>query len=172
MGKEELCSGSLIKRLHFIYPSLFPTPTPGDHLLIRLKTGQHVFQFIIDNFLSAVYSCLLKVTASTFTIRVLLLFHKSNISEFSQERPPGTLSSGLDLALDTFTLTEPLAQVSVFCQPAKLEATARFSYRKSSQKRSGDKPLLALLDPPPPLSPQAACSLPVFTICIFVSYLK
>lgn len=48
-------------------------------------------------------------------------------------------------ALDTFTLTEPSAPVSVFCQSAKLEGRVRFSYRKTLQKRSAYKPPLAFM---------------------------
>lgn len=48
-------------------------------------------------------------------------------------------------ALDTFTLSEPSALVSVFCQSAKLEARVRFSYRETSQQRRAYKPLLAFL---------------------------
>lgn len=52
---------------------------------------------------------------------------------------------GPEPALDTFTLTDPSAAVSVFCQLDKLEATVRFYYKKTSQKRSGYKPLLAFM---------------------------
>lgn len=71
-----------------------------------------------------------------------------------------TLGSGP--SLDTFPLTEPSALVSAFCQSAKLEARVRFSYRKTSQKRSGYKPVLAFMI----FFLSRWCLLSVFTVCI------
>lgn len=61
-------------------------------------------------------------------LRAELLEHKHAVCAVGPQPEP-----------DPFTLTEPSAPVSLFCQPAKLEATVRFSYRKTSQERFGYK---------------------------------
>lgn len=84
---------------------------------------------------------------------------------FSQERTPSTWVCSLytrSRACTWYLHFERALSSAVSLLSAKLEARVRFSYRKTWQKRSGYKPLLAFM-----IFFLCRCSLSVFTICIF-----